>query len=88
MFALSLLWLILGPCSTLLISLAQPIHHRRATSLLLLLLTSTLLSLATGWLGTWLYGRIAATALILCLTPTCLWLLMWLRERRRSLAHP
>ncbi len=35
-----------------------------------------LVALATGWLGTWMYGRVAATACVVWVTPVCLWLLL------------
>lgn len=78
MIALSFLWLGLGLCNALLIWIARPAHNGIASRhyfILFLLLIGMLVALVTGWLGTWLYGRIAATACVLWITPTCLWLL-------------
>jgi hypothetical protein len=78
MLALSLLWLGLGLCLALLMCIARPAHYAirsRPLFLLFLSLASMLVALATGWLGTWMYGRVAATVCVVWVVPLCLWLL-------------
>jgi hypothetical protein len=86
MLMLSLLWLALGPCCALLVLLArkQASYRYRITPLPLLLLESAALALVMGWLGTWLFGRITATACVLWGVPCGTWVLS-VMERRRYL---
>lgn len=79
MLALSFLWLGLGLCIASLMCVARPVRfsiRSQPLFMLFLLLTSMLVALATGWLGTWLYGRVAATVCVVWVTIVCLWLLI------------